>query len=260
MNMKNRILKLTAFLLSLLMLCACHLPTAPVPEPVTTDTADEEGQPTKENNTVPDVEPETPAESESSVPEEKLDYDPALLSDWELAYLEHIESRGGKKEGAFICYALVYVDADEIPELYMRGCCEAEGDRICSYKNGRVVEVYLNRCGGGKYIERGGLLINQNGHMGRSYTSIYSLTEDGFTLLLSGREDETFVSTGEDFDDYQCFYEYVLEGNVVSEAEYNAAINAKIDLDQTVSFDRDAVSYEGIREQLIGRQPMDGKG
>lgn len=249
-----------AFLMSLLMLCACHAPTSPVPEIVTTDTANGEGQAGEENNTVPDVEPETPAESESSVPEEKLDYDPALLSDWELAYLEHIESRGDQKAGAYIYYALVYVDGDDIPELYMHGCCEAEGDRICSYKNGRVVEVYLNRRGGGKYIERGGLLINQNGHMGRYYTSIYSLTEDGFTLLLNGRVDETLVSTGENPNDYQCISEYILEGSVVSKAEFNAAINAKIDLDRTVRFDQNTVSYEGIREQLIGRPLIDGKG
>ena len=96
---------------------------------------------------------------------------PQTSTDYKQAYLDFLKD----EKDSHRSFALVYLDDDNIPELYLMGACEAEGDMICSFKNGVVVYEYLKRTGGGKYIERGGSVINQNGNMGRCYTDVYKL-------------------------------------------------------------------------------------
>lgn len=172
----------------------------------------------------------------------------ATTAEWRAAYLEFIENNNG----AYTAFALVFVDDDDIPELYMSGVCEAEGDRICSYKNGTVVDAYMNRRSGGKYVERGGSIINQNGHMGRCYTTVYQLDENGFTKTLSALSVEHYEHLGN--EQYEITYEYSIEGQTVSEEEYNAAINASFDFANASEFYEIAVSYDAIKQQITDWQ------
>lgn len=197
------------------------------------------------------------AESTQEAPKENAPAtDKSATPEWKTAYLEFIESN----KNAYLSYALVYVDNDDIPELYMSGVCEAEGDRICSYKNGTVVDAYMNRIGGGEYIERGGSVINQNGHMGRCYTTVYKLDENGFTKTLSALSVEHVESVeNENTEDptrpgeveYIISYEYSIEGQPVSEEEYNAAINAAFDFTNSLEFYNAAISYDVIKQQIV---------
>lgn len=165
-------------------------------------------------------------------------------SEWKTAYLEFIESNNG----AYTSFGLVFVDDDDIPELYMSGVCEADGDRICSYKNGTVVDAYMNRKGGGKYVERGGTVINQNGHMGRCYTTVYKLDENGFTKTFSALSVEHYEHLGN--EEYEITYEYSIEGQPVTEEAYNAAVSAAFDFAQGVQVYDNAVSYDEIKQQI----------
>ena len=172
---------------------------------------------------------------------------------WRDAYLEILEAR---KDISPSSYALVYVDADEIPELYVSGCCEAEGDIIYSFKNGNLFMQYLNRRFAGRYIEKGGLIINQNGHMGRYYTTIYTLCEDGFVLNFSGVRTESYEHIGG--DNYITHTQYSIGEEVVSEDEFDAAVNSLFDFSRSKEFYTDAVSYNEIMQQL-GVTVSDGK-
>lgn len=173
--------------------------------------------------------------------------DGATLLEWKAAYLNFIERR--ESEYAFdYRYALVYVDSDDIPELYAMGVCEADGDLICSYKNGRVVEQRLERMLGGKYIERSGIIINQNGHMGQYYDNVYKLDEKGFSQILNASYTERYVSL--ENDEFEIINEYFIDGKTVSEDEYNATLNSAVDLSQTVEFYEKSVSYDVIKQQI----------
>ena len=203
---------------------------------------------------------DTPAWSETDDPPNDLQDEPAgsetddtAVSDWRDAYLEILEAR---KDISPSSYALVYVDADEIPELYVSGCCEAEGDMVYSYKNGDLVMTYLNRTGGGRYIEKGGLIINQNGHMGRYYTTIYTLCEDGFVLNFSGVRTESYEHIGG--DNYITHTQYSIGDEIVSEDEFNSAVNSLFDFSRSKEFYDQAVSYNEIMQQL-GVTVSDGK-
>lgn len=166
------------------------------------------------------------------------------LADCKKAYLDFLKD----KNDPYCLFSLVFIDDDDIPELYFSGVCEAEGDMICSYKNGVVVYQYLSRRGGGKYVERSGDIINQNGHMGSYYDNVYKLSENGFSKILNARYTERYEDIGN--EEYNIYCEYFIDDTPVSEAEYNNAISSAFDLSKAISFDENAVSYDVIVQQL----------
>lgn len=170
--------------------------------------------------------------------------------DWKSAYLDFIESRESEYDFDYR-YALVYVDNDDIPELYAMGVCEADGDLICSYKNGRLIKQHLGRLFGGKYVERSGIVINQNGHMGQYYDNVYKLDQNGFSQILKASYTKRYVPLeNSKNDDYEIVNEYFINSKTVSKDEYNAAINATVDLSQAVEFYEHSVSYDVIKQQI----------
>ncbi len=232
--MKRTGLVLCVCLVSLiLLLCACQTPNESNGEtPTTTLPAQNIQEAQKDSNQT---------NNETTTPE------------WKTAYLEFIENN----KGAYTSFSLVFVDDDDVPELYMSGVDEAQGDLLCSYKNGTVVDAYMNRISGGKYVERGGTVINQNGHMGRYYTTVYKLDENGFTKVLSALlvEHVEFVENTDDSgrpgaEEYIISYEYSIEGQPVSEDEYNAAIHTSFGFANGVGFYEIAVSYDIIKQQI----------
>ena len=167
--------------------------------------------------------------------------------DWKTAYLDFIESRESVYDFDYR-YALVYVDNDDIPELYAMGVCEADGDLICSYKNGNVIEQHLGRRLGGKYVERSGIVINQNGHMGQYYDNVYKLDQNGFSQILKASYTERYVTL--ENGDLEIINEYFIDGKAVSEDEYNNAVHSAVDLSQTMEFYEKSVSYDVIKQQI----------
>ena len=165
-------------------------------------------------------------------------------ADYKKAYLDFLKD----KQESHRLFALVFIDNDDIPELYLKGSSEAEGDMVCSFKNGSIIKQQLNRTGGGKYIPRSGDMINQNGNMGRCYTNVYKLNDSGFTKTFNALSVENVEHIGG--EEYNFIYEYFVEDAPVSEAEYNIAVNSAFDFSQAVRLDENAVSYDEIVQQL----------
>ena len=222
-------------------LCACQLTEQHSNQDLSSSSQTENTQDLPEEKS----ELTTAPNASNSTNEEKLP--------WQTAYLEFIETRESEygKESAYgfnFRYALVYVDNDNIPELYASGACEADGDLIFSYKNGHLIEQHLARMFGGKYVERSGIIINQNGHMGMYYDIVYKLDENGFSQILNASYTERYVSL--ENDEFEIVNEYFINGKTVSKDEYNAAINATVDLSQAVEFYENSVSYDVIKQQI----------
>lgn len=167
-----------------------------------------------------------------------------VIPAWKQAYLNVIESL---KE-YHVSYALIYIDGDDIPELYLNGDCEAAGDGVYSYKNGVVIEQRLNRTWGGRYIEKNGELFNFNGNMGCYYTNVYKLTDEGFSQTFSSLEIESIEEWVN--EDPVLFYEYSVGGVVVSKDEYNQARNAAFNYEQSKPLHQNAVTYDIIKTQI----------
>ena len=228
------------------LLCSCQIIKETVGEGMTEDVFAEYTNAVKESeqktdNTIPPS--ETKEETAADTKADETEGQP-VEGDWKKAYLDYIES----VKNSHYYYALVYIDGDDIPELYVSGDCEATGDGVCSYKNGKVVEQRLNRIGGGRYIEKGGLLINRNGNMGACYTNVYKLTEDGFINTFSAFSGE-YAEPSEN-DDVKLHYEYSVEGVAVGEDEHNAAVEKAFDSEKAVWLEEGSVKYEEIKQQI----------
>ena len=243
--MLKKILSLfVVFVFITMALCACQVTTQHNNNDLLSNSQTGNTQESLEEKSDPTTTPNT------SNPQNN---DNVTFLDWKTAYLDFIERRESEygKESAYgfdFSYALVYVDDDNIPELYARGVCEADGDLICSYKNGRIIEQRLARMCGGKYVERSGIIINQNGHMGQYYDNVYKLDENGFSYILNASWTErcVFLET----DEPEIIHEYFLDGKNVSKDEYNSAVNSAIDFSQTMNFYENSVSYDVIKQQI----------
>lgn len=201
-----------------------------------------------ENADTPALESEAPIVSERT-PETQIETpaetpkNPISLT-WKEAYLNYLETMKDYHR----TYALVYIDNDDIPELYLNGNDEATGDGVCTFLNGRIVEQRLGRTWGGNYIEKSGELFNFNGNMGCYYTHVYKLTPQGFSQTFSALTMEELIRWENDKPILS--YKFFVEDAAVSETEYNDARNAAFNYAQSKSLHENAVTYDQIVELI----------
>ena len=136
---------------------------------------------------------------------------------WKKAYTKYI-----KECEEYVEFRLIYLDGDDIPELYCAADYEAAGSAVCTYYNGSVKEHYLRRLRGDSYIERSGLIQNFNGNMGYYSCMVFKLEKGEFKTLFSGEEEHEYY-----YDEEQDLYleeiSYYIEGETVTEEEFESA-------------------------------------
>ena len=231
----KKILNLFVYLILMVTLCACGAPSNPNHEPSTESTSAKTEQTEQTATSTSDK-----IEHTTANPSDQTEQVTPDDSAWRAAYLEILEANKDCR-----CFALVYVNDDDVPELYIMGISEAEGDRVFSYLDGEVTMLQLGRTGGGKYIERGGMIANENGSMGIYYTDVFELAWYGFSRTLHGA---TFIrynsETGKDE------YSYSIMDEEVNEETFYTLIHAEFNFSRAVKFTDSAVSYETAKQQL----------
>lgn len=140
--------------------------------------------------------------------------------EWKEAYAAYIQ-RGNDAWSGHDSYSLIYVDDDEIPELYIDTRVMATGEFVASFYDGNIGVMNRDRVGL-RYMEYGGLLYSQSGNMGFYPCNIYRLEKGTFSEIGTGWCSESF--DGENMD-----MSYFWEGNPVTEKEYEAHIGELID-------------------------------
>lgn len=118
-------------------------------------------------------------------------------------------------------YSLIYVDDDEIPELYIDTGGMATGEFVVSFYDGHMGVMNRERVGL-HYMEHGGLLYSESGNMGFYPCNIYRLLEGEFSEIGTGWCSESCDGETVNFD-------YFWEGCPVTETEYEAQIAERID-------------------------------
>ena len=143
---------------------------------------------------------------------------------WQEAYIDFL-----KKPSATIWvgsgweeYSLIYIDDDDIPELYIDTNASATRVIIVSFYEGKVRSMVRDR-GGIEYIEYGGLLYSDWGNAGFYPCNVYMLEKGTFSEIGTG-----WYSDYADEQGNIC-YDYFWEGSAVTEAEYEAYIDERID-------------------------------
>ena len=159
------------------------------------DTADE-----------PSVTDETSEAGESSDPVQSVSDD-----SWKEAYKNYIKSQPDEDW----TYRLIYLNDDDIPELYMQGVYMGLGGKLCTYSDGSIVPLKINAVSI-SYVERGGVILDTGGSMGSYYDKVYSLENGELVLKFDGFygvDDNTVPFDEGDF-------KYKINGSPVSKSEY----------------------------------------
>lgn len=150
---------------------------------------------------------------------------------WKQAYIEYIQS--SEEAGQWDGYALIYVEADEIPEIAEVGSSEAIGCKILNYADGKVKETQLSRLNF-TYIEKENLLCNSDGNMDFYYDLVYSIVDGNMTLIASGyygAEDNSKL----EFDEQgEIIYQYRWNDVLMEKEEYEQAFHAVYDSTKAV--------------------------
>ena len=146
---------------------------------------------------------------------------------WQEAYIDFINKIHVTTYDIEFEYSLIYVDADDIPELYIDAGVSVLGEIIVSFYNGKIGTMQRDR-GGIAYIEHGGLLYNGNGAMGFYPFNVYMLEKGVFSE----------IGTGECYERIEgdiLYYDYFWENKAVTEAEFKAYIAELIDTSECIS-------------------------
>lgn len=169
----------------------------------------------------------TEATTQAAVPETTQ-----VSGEWKDAYIDYLnESSSDNNEG----YDLIYINDDNIPELVEVGKYESAGCRVVVYNNGSVQVTQLTRLSF-TYIERGGLLCNDGGHMGYYFDIVYSLKNGELTMIDEGTyQDKGGVAQTDASGEY--IYDYTWNGNPVSKEEYKAMLNSVYDTSKAKSLE-----------------------
>ena len=206
---------------------AAHKIPPAVEEKFSANASKEPGQtPSGTNDSL--TSPETSTQEADRTPQSTLAPDPDT---WQGAYVEFME--GPELDdlygGDSLTYSLIYVDADDIPELVIDCGYEMGGCVILTWHNGKLDWMQTYRLEF-TYLERKNLLCNGSGHRGYYYDLVYTIQDGCWVLIADGRFWEAHYDeiTG-DLD-----FAFSWNGVEVSEEEYNMQLTSIFDGKQSV--------------------------
>lgn len=180
---------------------------------------------------------------------------------WETAYADYIYSICEDNETSIdMSFSLIFLDDDDIPELFIGTGGEAGGEIVLTYYNNEIVSQHLSRLGS-QYIERSGLIYTNTGHMGVYPVEIRKLVNGEFLEIASGKE--MFRSSKENLgyeldDEGQPISDYVWEGETVTEEEFYAKIDEAFDREQGIWPERCYSAKEMISKLRTGACTSEG--
>lgn len=163
------------------------------------------------------------------------------FSTWQEAYTIYIDylikkgisAKNTEDAESIYRYALVYLDDDDIPELYFLSCSDSTGEAVATWHDNHLVTLELSNTSAADYIEKSGLLYHHPSKATNSPVTVYELKNGAFQKIASGayRWDSTKSDDDRISMDSQNrpanIYEW--EGKSVSEQEFDQKLNAVFD-------------------------------
>lgn len=177
---------------------------------------------------------------ESSEGEQIAEEEPQadLDAPWRKAYLDFLntdEDIAPYAQGDYgFTFTLIYLDDDDVPELFVDTGVEAGGQFIVGFYNGEIVKEHFRRIGS-QYIEKSGLVYTNTGHMDYYPVDITKYENGEFTVIGSGISyvtEEDWKKMTED-ENYPYTLTYEWENEQVTEDEFNAKVAELYDLEKS---------------------------
>lgn len=153
------------------------------------------------------------------------------IVDWKSIYLDYFNQlRNEGNLDYYVAAGLIYVDEDDIPELYFEGDCEASGCLVLTCGSGKADALQTSRlCF--TYIEKQNLLNNSDGHMGYYYDHIYRIEDGKWVCIAKGEYEAEYGEDGyilDENDDMIMHYKWM--DKKVSLQEYDNELSAVYDV------------------------------
>lgn len=126
----------------------------------------------------------------------------------------------------YFCFDIIYLDADDTPELFVTTTADVGGCWVITLSEGRP--IYNHFCSDTiRYVPHLGYAYSSDGY----YTDITSLNSGIFNIVMSG----AFRSFHPENDKSDEVFEYYLNEKPVSESEYNSAVSKYMDMSCAVT-------------------------
>jgi hypothetical protein len=174
----------------------------------------------------------------------------AQAADWKKLYIDYINDNP-PSEPELSSYSLIYVNDDDIPELWISYGLGFEGDVLCTVSGGKL-DVVSFSSDGLSYIERRNLFVIRGGRMDDYYDHVYSIQNGKFERLHIGNygaEDNANVQYDTAGDPV---YQYYWNEKEVSEKEYERALSSVFDDSKAVSPDENSYPASDIVSIIRG--------
>lgn len=175
----------------------------------------------------------------------------AVKSTWREAYVDFIEADAEKNlDLRYVRYQLIYIDDDDIPELWVDYGSNAAGGRICTYDGMKVnfEPIYSCVCGESLYIEKRGMFYTKGGWGGVYRDSAYQLKNGNFTII-----GERVQEIPDWEDDYTISSTCYWGGESISEAQYQQYLSERFDFSKSITIDfESSFTWVDIYLELCG--------
>lgn len=151
----------------------------------------------------------------------------AAKKDWKRLYLEYLENMQEdvlKKtfpEGKFI-----YINNDDIPEIFLKGTDAATGNRLLIIYNDKVHEYFLDGHGSLRYLEKKNRYYTSGGHMDTYFDSVGKLSKGKMDSIASGYYGAKDNSNVKFDKNGQPIYIYYWNDKKVSKKTYQKKLNS----------------------------------
>jgi hypothetical protein len=165
-------------------------------------------------------------------------------TNWKKLYIDYINDNP-PSEPEMSSYALIYINDDDIPELWINFGIAFEGNVLCTVSDGKLDVVSFSQYGL-SYIERQNLFVLHVGRMDNFGDDVYRIQNGKFKRLHKGNygaEDNANVQLDADGSP---IYQYYWDGKEVSENEYERALSSVFDDSKAVDPDNNSYSASDI--------------
>lgn len=175
---------------------------------------------------------------------------------WRQAYLAYIQGDniyGVALSDQWFEFKLIYVDDDNIPELWINGGTLAGGCQLCTVDESTVKDIFISEYGSLQYIERMGLFYTGGGHMDVYWDSVYRLQGGQFVELAHGDYGAEGNANILYDSDGAPIYQYSWNGVEMTEQEYESQLAVAFDVSSARNiFDEPTYDYYQLQQSLMG--------
>lgn len=166
---------------------------------------------------------------------------------WASVYLREVFA--GEAPTDAVTVRFLYVNDDQVPELWLDYGYGAAGGEVFTVGDGTTDKVYLSH-GAAYCIENTNRMLLTGGHMGYNYDTVCQIEDGKFVTVAEGTyglPDSGDVQTDEEG---VAVYEYTWDGTAVTEEAYEQNKKSAFDQERAEDSEQNVYTYEQCKRLL----------